>query len=73
MFENVLNRNAKHTESNKKKKTSKTGQKVFLVATNYVSQSAMPNNLFFILSLRVFRQKDGNGKTNSENPDQTLL
>ena len=29
MFENVLNRNAKHTESKKNKKHSKTGQNVF--------------------------------------------
>ena len=50
MFENLLNRNAKHTES-KKKNGSKTGQKVFWVAPNYVSRSAMPNNQFFILGL----------------------
>ena len=51
MFENVLNRNAKHMEPNKKKNIP-TGQKVFWVAPNYESRSAMPNNQFFILSLR---------------------
>ena len=49
MFVNILNRNAKQMES--EKKCSKVGQTVFSVAPNYVSRSAMPNNQFFILGL----------------------
>ena len=46
MFENVLNRNAKHTESGKKKTFQNGPKKFFRVPPNYVSRSAMPNNQF---------------------------